>query len=220
MEDQITVILQEEREEKVLRKAEMEATKAENMIKHKEEIFSRPKKTWFATEREKMLLAKAAKESLDQKSGSNEVLSSQQAEELKLKEKRKREREKNLPRKKRRRLEAAREMLENEDDNATEKKTESGKKGKTGKSLVDLGYQRAKAMKSVIKARESGKKVRNAGNKAKQPSQKNQTRREEMLELFQNDMSERKQSLTSKNLSGRKKPKSSFKSKSRYKRRK
>lgn len=31
------------------------------MIKHKEEIFSRPKRTWFATEREKNLIAKAAK---------------------------------------------------------------------------------------------------------------------------------------------------------------
>lgn len=31
------------------------------MIAHKEEIFSRPKRTWFVTEREKMLAAKAAK---------------------------------------------------------------------------------------------------------------------------------------------------------------
>jgi ATP-dependent RNA helicase DDX27 len=34
------------------------------MIAHKEEIYSRPKRTWYATEREKMLLAKAAKVSL------------------------------------------------------------------------------------------------------------------------------------------------------------
>jgi len=31
------------------------------MIEHKEEIFSRPKKTWFITEREKKLMAKATK---------------------------------------------------------------------------------------------------------------------------------------------------------------
>jgi ATP-dependent RNA helicase DDX27 len=31
------------------------------MIAHKEEIYSRPKRTWYATEREKMLLAKAAR---------------------------------------------------------------------------------------------------------------------------------------------------------------
>lgn len=31
------------------------------MIEHKEEIFSRPKRTWFVTEKEKKLAAKAAK---------------------------------------------------------------------------------------------------------------------------------------------------------------
>jgi ATP-dependent RNA helicase DDX27 len=31
------------------------------MIAHKEEIYSRPKQTWYATERENMLLAKAAR---------------------------------------------------------------------------------------------------------------------------------------------------------------
>lgn len=34
------------------------------MIAHKEEIFSRPKRTWFVTEKEKKLVAKAAKVSL------------------------------------------------------------------------------------------------------------------------------------------------------------
>ena len=34
------------------------------MMAHKDDIYSRPKRTWFATEREKKLLAKAAKVSL------------------------------------------------------------------------------------------------------------------------------------------------------------
>lgn len=34
---------------------------AENMIEHKDDIYSRPKRTWFTTEREKKLVAKAAK---------------------------------------------------------------------------------------------------------------------------------------------------------------
>ncbi|XP_010920141.1 DEAD-box ATP-dependent RNA helicase 28 isoform X2 [Elaeis guineensis] len=191
MEDQILTVLQEEREERALRKAEMEATK----------------------------------ESLEKdKNGQNEVISAQQAEELKLKEKRRREREKNLPRKKRRRLEAAREILENEEEDSNEdQETGGGKKGKTGKSLVDVAYRRAKSMKAIQKAHEGGKVLKNSGKRAKQPSQKNQTRKEEMLELFQNDMSERKQSRTSErsnNASRRRKSKSSFKSKSRYKRRK
>ena len=34
---------------------------AENLIAHREEIYSRPKKTWFVTEKEKRLVAKASK---------------------------------------------------------------------------------------------------------------------------------------------------------------
>ena len=34
---------------------------AENLIAHREEIYSRPKKTWFVTEKEKKLVAKASK---------------------------------------------------------------------------------------------------------------------------------------------------------------
>ncbi|KAJ6938357.1 hypothetical protein NC651_004934 [Populus alba x Populus x berolinensis] len=50
-----------------------------------------------------------------EKGSGNEVMSAQQAEDLKMKEKRKREHEKDLPCKKSRKLQAAREMLEDED---------------------------------------------------------------------------------------------------------
>ncbi|KAJ6998834.1 hypothetical protein NC653_014861 [Populus alba x Populus x berolinensis] len=219
MENQVADVLQQEREERAIRKAEMEATKAENMIAHKEEIFSRPKRTWFVTEREKMLAAKAAKSSVEKENGSgNEVMSAQQAEDLKMKEKRKREREKNLPRKKRRKLQAAREMLDDED--LTEKPEGSGKnkKEKTGLSLVDLGYRRAKAAKAVKKAMDAGKIVqKKASKKSKQPPERTQSRTEEMQELFQSDMSEKKQKRRSSG-TGNRKSKNSFKSKSRYKR--
>lgn len=36
-----------------IRLAEMESKKAENILKHEGEIFSRPKKTWFQTSKEK-----------------------------------------------------------------------------------------------------------------------------------------------------------------------
>ncbi|XP_009413015.2 DEAD-box ATP-dependent RNA helicase 28 [Musa acuminata AAA Group] len=223
MEDQISTVLQEEREERALRKAEMEATKAENMIMHKEEIFSRPKRTWFATEKEKKALAKAAKASLGKdQNGLNEVMSLQEAEDLKLKEKRRREREKNLPRKKRRRLEAAREMLENE-DNDEDQETEGGNKKKTRQSLVDLAYKRAKSVKAMKKMHEAGRNLKKTIKYKNKPVQKDQTRKEEMLELFQNDMSDKKQARIGKkssNVSGQRKSKSSFKSKSRYKRKK
>ncbi|KAL8514744.1 hypothetical protein ACS0TY_013722 [Phlomoides rotata] len=214
MEDQVSSILQEEWEEMALRKAEMEVTKAENMIAHKEEIYSRPKRTWFATEKEKKLVAKAAKEALDKRKGSgNEAISAEQAEDLKMKEKRKREREKNMPRKQRRKLEAAREMLEDEDEvKAGEKKN----KEKNGISLVDVAYRRAKAVKAAKRAVDSGKIVKRSVKIQKRPGQGTKSRTDEMQELFQNDMSEKKQKRT---LGGGGKRKSSFKSKSRYNRR-
>ncbi|KAF3452509.1 hypothetical protein FNV43_RR02942 [Rhamnella rubrinervis] len=215
MEDQVAAVLQEEREERALRKAEMEATKAENIIAHRDEIYSRPKRTWFVTEKEKKLAAKAAKTSVEKENNSrNEVISALQAEDLKQKEKRKREREKNLPRKKRRKLEAAREMLE--EQNQSEKLgSGKSKREKSGMSLVDLAYRRAKAVKAVKKAVDAGKIVRKASKKSNRSSQRSQSRTGEMQELFQGDMSERKQKRIS---SGAGKKKSSFKSKSRYKR--
>nr|GMC50295.1 DEAD-box ATP-dependent RNA helicase 28 [Ipomoea batatas]GMC52206.1 DEAD-box ATP-dependent RNA helicase 28 [Ipomoea batatas]GMC54168.1 DEAD-box ATP-dependent RNA helicase 28 [Ipomoea batatas]GMC56017.1 DEAD-box ATP-dependent RNA helicase 28 [Ipomoea batatas] len=64
------------------------------MIAHKDEIYSRPKRTWFMTEKEKKLVAKAAKGSMEKGRDSvNKVISAEQAEDLKMKEKRKRERE-------------------------------------------------------------------------------------------------------------------------------
>ena len=44
---------QEEKEEKALRQAEMELKKGENIMEHEKEIFSRPARTWFQTEKEK-----------------------------------------------------------------------------------------------------------------------------------------------------------------------
>ncbi|ESR48440.1 hypothetical protein CICLE_v10000409mg [Citrus x clementina] len=217
MEDQVAAILQEEREERILRKAEMEATKAENMIAHKEEIFARPKRTWFVTEKEKKLAVKADKASIEKGKGSgNEVTSAQQAEDLKIKEKRKREREKNLPRKERRKLEAAREMLEDEDQVDKLQGSGKDKKEKAGISTVDLAYRRAKAVKAKQKALDAGKIVKSNGKKSKHSSQESNSRAKEMRELFHSDMSEKKQKRTG---GIGKKPKHSFKSKSRYKRR-
>ncbi|KAF7141322.1 hypothetical protein RHSIM_Rhsim06G0019900 [Rhododendron simsii] len=218
MEDKVAAVLQEEREEMALRKAEMEATKAENMIAHRDEIYSRPKRTWFVTEQEKNVVAKAAKESVDKGKGSgNEVISAQEAADLKMKEKRKREREKNLPRRKRRKLEAARERLDDENDNEELQGHGKNKKEKSGISLIDLAYRRAKAVKAVKKAADAGKIVQKKNKQAKRPSQTTQSRTGEMQELFQSEMGEKKQKKNLRGGSGKKK--SSFKSKSRYKRR-
>lgn len=49
----VAAILQQEKEEKMLQKAEMEANKASNLLKHEEEIHSRPARTWFQSAKEK-----------------------------------------------------------------------------------------------------------------------------------------------------------------------
>ena len=60
MTRQIKEVEYEEKAEKHLRRAEMEATKAENLMEHHNEIHSRPQKTWFQSEREKKVHSKAS----------------------------------------------------------------------------------------------------------------------------------------------------------------
>lgn len=53
MDGTIDEILEEEKGEKEILRAEMELRKGENLLKHKAEIESRPKRTWFQSEAEK-----------------------------------------------------------------------------------------------------------------------------------------------------------------------
>ncbi|SCU79360.1 LAFA_0B02630g1_1 [Lachancea sp. 'fantastica'] len=52
-EEVIGEILEEEKEEKDILRAEMQVRKSENLLKHKTEISSRPRRTWFQSEAEK-----------------------------------------------------------------------------------------------------------------------------------------------------------------------
>ncbi|KAL1900658.1 nucleolar DEAD-box protein required for synthesis of 60S ribosomal subunit [Sporothrix stenoceras] len=61
LEDDIAEIIEEEREVRKLAMAEMEVTRGENLLKHKDEILARPKKTWFETPREKEAKKAAAR---------------------------------------------------------------------------------------------------------------------------------------------------------------
>ncbi|KAK9468857.1 P-loop containing nucleoside triphosphate hydrolase protein [Lipomyces arxii] len=53
LESNVDEVLQEEKEEKQMAIAEMELRKGENMVKHWDEIKSRPKRTWFDNESSK-----------------------------------------------------------------------------------------------------------------------------------------------------------------------
>ena len=64
VEPAVRDVLKQERAEQELRQAEMEVQKADNMLKYRSDIYSRPAKTWFQTEEEKMNDKEKAREHL------------------------------------------------------------------------------------------------------------------------------------------------------------
>ena len=78
--DTIDEILEEEKQEKDILRAEMQIKKGQNMLKHKNEIQSRPKRTWFQSEKDKKnnkllgALSKTKKESNSKKRKRDEAL--------------------------------------------------------------------------------------------------------------------------------------------------
>lgn len=53
LEAAVKAVLKEEKQEKEMRMAEMELNKADNILKHSDDIYARPARTWFQNEREK-----------------------------------------------------------------------------------------------------------------------------------------------------------------------
>jgi ATP-dependent RNA helicase DDX27 len=60
LEGEVDEILAEEKELKQMQQADMEIQKGENLIKHADEIKSRPKRTWFETEHDKKMAKEPA----------------------------------------------------------------------------------------------------------------------------------------------------------------
>jgi len=71
---EIAEILKEEKEEKHLRKAEMELKKGQNMIEHEAEIYSRPARTWFQSGKEKEKAKELSKRLHDNGGKANKVV--------------------------------------------------------------------------------------------------------------------------------------------------
>ncbi|KAF2466455.1 DEAD-domain-containing protein [Lindgomyces ingoldianus] len=55
LEDEIDEVLKEEKEERALSITERDLKRGENLIRHEDEIKSRPRRTWFESEKEKLL---------------------------------------------------------------------------------------------------------------------------------------------------------------------
>lgn len=62
LKSEVEQILLEEKEEKAIRQAEMEVQKSENMLTHHNEIYSRPARTWFQSEKAKSEAQNASRE--------------------------------------------------------------------------------------------------------------------------------------------------------------
>jgi ATP-dependent RNA helicase DDX27 len=62
LEEHVQEVLQAEAVARMDRLAEMEATRAQNIIEHSDEIKSRPQRQWFASEKEKKMTKEAAAE--------------------------------------------------------------------------------------------------------------------------------------------------------------
>lgn len=62
--DEIEEILKEEKQEKQLAQIESEVTRGENLMRYQDEIMSRPKRTWFESEKEKQANKDRAKAEL------------------------------------------------------------------------------------------------------------------------------------------------------------
>lgn len=87
---------------------------------------------------------------------------------------------------------------------------------KIGTPLVDLAYRRAEAVKAENKAaRDVGNMMKKASKISHRPPHRTQSRTDEMREMFQGDISQKRHKGKAGG-PGKKKPKHSFKSKSRY----
>eukprot|EP01102_Stenamoeba_stenopodia_P013698 TRINITY_DN4476_c0_g2_i1.p1 TRINITY_DN4476_c0_g2~~TRINITY_DN4476_c0_g2_i1.p1 ORF type:complete len:223 (+),score=91.69 TRINITY_DN4476_c0_g2_i1:33-701(+) len=87
MEEDIQDIALQERAEKAVRIAERDANKAENLMLHERDIFSRPKRSWFQTEREKREVRNKAKEDYEDPFGKKRKADSEKDGKAKKKQK-------------------------------------------------------------------------------------------------------------------------------------
>jgi ATP-dependent RNA helicase DDX27 len=54
LESEVEAVLREEKEERVLQQVDRDLNRADNIVKYEDEIMSRPKKTWFESEKDKL----------------------------------------------------------------------------------------------------------------------------------------------------------------------
>jgi ATP-dependent RNA helicase DDX27 len=211
MAQDITEILNEEQKDKKIQETERELTRVQNLIEHEEEIFSRPKKTWFITEKEKQILREKSKQEA--------LNTADEANNLEVSEKNKRGRK--------------RKNSKHEDDPTAKKERKLKKRRKIERDPTMAKVQEIAARQ--IKKANKQKKVsqlrpedlltpgaKRVLNKKKEKNEKNKKHKQNMQHNGSNFAQEIKRAQYKKEPAirlGKKKPTSKFKSKKRYKRR-
>jgi len=132
MEGEVEDVLKEEKEEKALQGAERDVRRGENLVVHEEEIMSRPRRTWFESEKEKAKAKEAGRRELNGEVGGKrekKKLSNKEKKKLDLRDERKEGRVWKKGSKER----AGKGALEKGKDGGKGKKGSDKTKGKPGK---------------------------------------------------------------------------------------
>ncbi|KAF9015182.1 DEAD-domain-containing protein [Cyathus striatus] len=148
MNDEISDILKEEKEEKQLRQAEMELKKGQNIIEHQEEIYSRPARTWFQTSKEKLKTEAISKQQHESGNSTTVELKRKQSDESKPK----RDKFAGLSRRVKRRKLAMEEDKEMGDDKSINAAIRSAKKT-SRPTKIGLPESRPSSLKRAQKAK-------------------------------------------------------------------
>ncbi|KAF8761720.1 DEAD protein [Rhizoctonia solani] len=192
LKGEVEEVLKEEKEEKLLRTAEMELKKGQNMITHEEEIFGRPKRTWFQTDKEKEKAAAISKQQYEKGFTSNVDLGKKDNKSKdKDEDKPKRDKFSGLTRRAKRRKLAREADAEFNDQHATDAAIRSAKRaqrpGKIGEpvkkfdpkagkkksksKIRKVGFDRDLADRGSAQAREGMRAKKGEGIKALKPKQ-------------------------------------------------
>ncbi|KAF1779463.1 P-loop containing nucleoside triphosphate hydrolase [Phytophthora cactorum] len=153
MQEDVKLVMHEETLEKRMREAEKEATRATNLLKHRDEINARPARTWFMSEKEK----KNVNERADEDRRAKEEAAKEEAQSA---DPMSRAKKLKLMSHKKRRLFEIREREERMlADAAQDEEEDTGKKGKKGPVFTSMHVAGAakhakKAQQETTRSRE------------------------------------------------------------------
>ncbi|KAG3114627.1 DEAD-box ATP-dependent RNA helicase 28 [Phytophthora idaei] len=153
MQEDVNLVMHEETLEKRMREAEKEATRATNLLKHRDEINARPARTWFMSEKEK----KNVNERADEDRRAKEEAAKEEAQSA---DPMSRAKKLKLMSHKKRRLFEIREREERMlADAAQDEEEDTGKKGKKGPVFTSMHVAGAakhakKAQQETTRSRE------------------------------------------------------------------